>query len=578
MKILNGDLTSILLASAIVLSLALAVPVIPPLSSNQALAQFGSNSLVPHDPIYIDGDNSFTPANGATSGSGTENDPYVIEGWDISAKNDHGIWINNTTAYFIIRNCYVHGGKENYLGIYFESVKNGRIDNVTSNTNIVGIEFGSSNKNSIENCTIENNQFEGIRVDYGVSNAVTNCVISNNQIGILFAGADNNVVAGCVLKNSSDCGVYFALSDNNVVKGCVIENNNDGIRLRRNSENNLIVNNIVLNNFSGILLDSDHNHVFHNHFKCNTVQAWSRTMTNRWDNGYPSGGNYWSDYAGADKYQGENQDIPGGDGIGDSPYPIPTFWEWPVYDYYPLVVREVDVQISPTYQDCLHGATVTYTVTVTNTGNLDDNYLLTVSDDADWALTLSANLLEDMIPGENRAVTLTVTIPENVAQCTEDNIIATATSAENAEVSDSDSCVAHAVSKAEFSLVTLYEVNLDAYIYLEEGSKLVLKFYTYGDAYQGENVAWSGTTPASVFLLENALHPFGEPVENAVLILTAENTDNVISTIASFTVHQSHLRDRDKDILIAWGGHPELHDAFRAEVKDILRQWSSAPP
>ena len=36
----------------------------------------------------------------------------------------------------------------------------------------------------------------------------------------------------------------------------------------------------------------------------------------------PSGGNYWSDYAGADVKSGPNQDLPGSDGIGDTPYII----------------------------------------------------------------------------------------------------------------------------------------------------------------------------------------------------------------------------------------------------------------
>jgi hypothetical protein len=44
---------------------------------------------------------------------------------------------------------------------------------------------------------------------------------------------------------------------------------------------------------------------------------------NFWDSGiYPFGGNYWSDYNGKDDYYGDNQDITGPDGIGDTPYNI----------------------------------------------------------------------------------------------------------------------------------------------------------------------------------------------------------------------------------------------------------------
>jgi hypothetical protein len=45
-----------------------------------------------------------------------------------------------------------------------------------------------------------------------------------------------------------------------------------------------------------------------------------------WDNGYPSGGNYWSDYTGKD----ENND-----GIGDTPYIVSQYYN--NTDYYPLM-------------------------------------------------------------------------------------------------------------------------------------------------------------------------------------------------------------------------------------------------
>jgi hypothetical protein len=49
---------------------------------------------------------------------------------------------------------------------------------------------------------------------------------------------------------------------------------------------------------------------------------------NFWDNDYPSGGNYWSDYSGVDFNSGPYQNLTANDGIGDTPYTI---------DRYPLM-------------------------------------------------------------------------------------------------------------------------------------------------------------------------------------------------------------------------------------------------
>ena len=62
--------------------------------------------------------------------------------------------------------------------------------------------------------------------------------------------------------------------------------------------------------------------------------------SNTWDNGYPSGGNYWSDYTGNDSFSGPNQDLPGSDGIGDTPYNI-TGYTPNDQDRYPLTGRLV---------------------------------------------------------------------------------------------------------------------------------------------------------------------------------------------------------------------------------------------
>jgi len=140
-----------------------------------------------------------------------------------------------------------------------------------------------------------------------------------------------------------------------------------------------------------------------------------------------------------------------------------------------------------------------------------------------------------------------------------------------------------ALHKAGFKLENLYKVSLDVALYLENGSKLVVKFFTYGGDNQGENVIWAGSTPTPVAFLENVPQPRGSEefprgsVQIARLVLTTDNENEVISTMASFTVHQSDLRARIMAILRIWEDQPEQQSAFRAEFVEILRQWSSAP-
>jgi PKD repeat protein len=62
---------------------------------------------------------------------------------------------------------------------------------------------------------------------------------------------------------------------------------------------------------------------------------------NAWDDGYPSGGNYWTDYVGVDDCSGPDQDIcTGGDGIGDTNYTI----DGDSVDRYPLMAPYEDSQ------------------------------------------------------------------------------------------------------------------------------------------------------------------------------------------------------------------------------------------
>ncbi|MCK4405681.1 MAG: hypothetical protein KAV43_04160, partial [Hadesarchaea archaeon] len=176
-------------------------------------------------------------------------------------------------------------------------------------------------------------------------------------------------------------------------------------------------------------------------------------------------------------------------------------------------------------------------------------------------------------------VTLSVTVPENAIGCTEDNILVVAVSQTDNTVTGSDTCIAHALSpKAEFSLATLYKVSLDAKLYLENGSKLVVKFYTYGDAYENESLFWSGTAPDYVVKFENVPHPDNIGVKKARLDLTTDDTENVIATISSFTVTRDDLFGRIMEIKGLWPiADDNERNALFSEIMDIKGQWPIAP-
>lgn len=106
---------------------------------------------------------------------------------------------------------------------------------------------------------------------------------------------------------------------------------------------------------------------------------------------------------------------------------------------------EVTVAISPSEQDGENGQIVTFTVTITNLGNISDNYDLSVSDNAGWSLTLDENLFEDVAPNDNRATTLSITIPVSAESCTYDRGTVTVTSQVDPQVSAENSCRVHVV-------------------------------------------------------------------------------------------------------------------------------------
>jgi len=243
----------------------------------------------------------------------------------------------------------------------------------------------------------------------------------------------------------------------------------------------------------------------------------------------------------------------------------------------------VEVSISPIYQGSTPGATLTYTVTVTNIGGVLDTYVLTVGDNSGWGPMLSENLLENVPSGENRVVSISVTIP-NGEVCTVDNIVVTATSMADNSIWDNDESIAHrGKAKMEFYIKWCYGfgVIVDLNLLLREDSRnLVLKFYTWGWTYEGENVMWSGMTPAQVVMVKEVPHPIPmRKPERVRLVLTDEENNEVQTIIITIIAIRSKLLWGISQIKAQWPfWPPENRSCLIAMISAIKGNWPFAPP
>jgi parallel beta-helix repeat protein len=137
------------------------------------------------------------------------------------------------------------------------------------------------------------------------------------------------------VSNNEHNGISIGYSDYINISGNEIRSNGYSGLAIGNSENSTVsYNNVISNNHYGINMGStSYNSIFNNNIINNRWQGYDRRKDNHWNGSYPNGGNFWSDYAGIDKFNGPKQDIPGSDGIGDTNYSIPT----KNLDFYPLM-------------------------------------------------------------------------------------------------------------------------------------------------------------------------------------------------------------------------------------------------
>jgi parallel beta-helix repeat protein len=242
------------------------------------VAVTSNGDTIERRPIVITNNYEFTAENGVTSGAGTVDDPYIIEGWKIDAGySDYGIRIYRTDRAFIIRNVEISGAAKAAISLSY--VRNAYIEDCTLVGNWIGITLSFSRFNRISRCTLASNT-DGIHFYFSHDNQMLQNTLEKNDTAIWLDASNDNEIIGNVFR-ASHMGIYLDLG----------------------SEGNL---------------------VYHNAFLDNLHNAHSVDV-NRWDeNGE---GNYWFDYRAIDADE---------DGVWDSPYVIRSDGD---QDNFPLVNR-----------------------------------------------------------------------------------------------------------------------------------------------------------------------------------------------------------------------------------------------
>lgn len=298
---------------------------------NYTTIQEAIDDASPGDSIYVYGgtyhENVIVNKTLSLTGEGRE--ATVIDG------NGSDDVVHVTANYVSITGFTItNGGSDSEdAGLEIESARGCYIadNNVSSNARSGIYVHDSSEFNEITNNVATDNKF-GIRLESSRWNTITrNDVSANSNTGIYLDSVAYNVIAGNNASSNGHTGITLVESEKNIISNTDVMENVVGMDIY-SSGNNTIANNEISNNQNGFFLDfSEDNGIYHNNIVNNTEQAIGDLHLNEWDDGYPSGGNYWSDYAGEDTKSGPYQSEPGSDGIGDTLHLIRGLG----MDYYP---------------------------------------------------------------------------------------------------------------------------------------------------------------------------------------------------------------------------------------------------
>ena len=242
-------------------------------------------NLIQRYPINITSDSDFE----IFPGTGTADDPYRIENWNITTSDNRcGINITGTSKHFVIQNCFIEAVN---IGIWIFYTAEGTakiINNTCANNGLYGIDVRFTSHIFISNNVLYNNREDGIScifsddleiennlcflnkkngisLHYCEGSVLVNNTCFNNTNGLEFFNARDTRIFQNYCFNNTENGINTLDDVNTEIECCVLENNlNSGIFCKNSDSINIHSNNCSENQIGIHLQNSLTARVFNN--------------------------------------------------------------------------------------------------------------------------------------------------------------------------------------------------------------------------------------------------------------------------------------------------------------------------
>ncbi|MFP3872406.1 MAG: NosD domain-containing protein [Candidatus Aenigmatarchaeota archaeon] len=255
------------------------------------------------DPIEIEGDDDLEEKaeENDWEGDGTEDDPYLIEWYNIDGGGKRSaIHIEDVQDHFVVRNNQLYNANRTTdedignSGVYLQETENGRIEGNELRRNSYGIRLDSSDENIVVDNTAINNHAgiyvtdsegneidqnnvskyhypvygQGISIEDSPAQKISNNHGVNNEEGLFQTSSDESLLQDNNF-SYSDVGIQIEDSSGNELRKNHLFMDYRGLYLRSSTDSEMIENDIRKNTYGIYMTSSDKNNVTENLLKGN---------------------------------------------------------------------------------------------------------------------------------------------------------------------------------------------------------------------------------------------------------------------------------------------------------------------